>query len=139
MLKDAGLAPAQYNEYATLAEVGIRSAADAFVDDEKLESEWQGLRFHAKPDFQEAEHEYRRFRELLGATGATLIDLDTSDKLTIDSIYTRDSILVGPKGLILCNMGRASRTPEPSENAASYRDLGYQIACLLYTSDAADE
>ena len=45
MLKDAGLAPAQYNEYATLAEVGIRSAADAFVDDEKLESRMAGAAF----------------------------------------------------------------------------------------------
>jgi N-dimethylarginine dimethylaminohydrolase len=128
MPKDAGLAPAQYNEYATLAEVGIRSAANAFVDDEKLEREWQKLRFHAKPDFQEAVHESRRFRDLLGATGATIIDLDANNKLTIDSIYTRDSILVGPEGLILCNMGRASRTPEASENATAYRALGYQVA-----------
>ncbi len=118
----------QYNEYSTLSEVGVRSATDAFVSDAKLDRDWQALRFHAKPELQEAIKEYAVFRDLLGVTGANIVDLDASQQLTIDSIYTRDSILVSPNGLILCNMGRASRTPEARENAAAYVAFGHKVA-----------
>ena len=98
----------QFNEYSTIKQVAIRSAANAFVSEVILAEQWQALRFHAKPDLAEAISEYKDFRALLSSTGANLIELSSSDSLTIDSIYTRDSILVSPKGLILCNMGRAS-------------------------------
>ncbi len=118
----------KYNEYSTLAQVAIRSAANAFVSDNRLSQEWQALRFHAKPDLAEANEEYARFRALLCATGTEIIDLSEAEELTIDSIYTRDSILVSPGGLILCNMGRASRTPEATINASAYQTLGHKIA-----------
>ena len=118
----------QFNEYSTIKQVAIRSAANAFVSEVILAEQWQALRFHAKPDLAEAISEYKDFRALLSSTGANLIELSSSDSLTIDSIYTRDSILVSPKGLILCNMGRASRTPEAAINAASYTALGHPIA-----------
>ncbi|MGB2314472.1 MAG: dimethylarginine dimethylaminohydrolase family protein [Porticoccaceae bacterium] len=118
----------QCNEYSTIKQVAIRSAANAFVSEAILAEQWQALRFHAKPDLAEAISEYEDFRALLSSTGANLIELSSSDSLTIDSIYTRDSILVSPKGLILCNMGRASRTPEAAINAASYTALGHPIA-----------
>ena len=118
----------KFNEYSTIKQVAIRSAANAFVSESILAEQWQTLRFHAKPDLAEAISEYEDFRALLSSTGANLIELSSSNSLTIDSIYTRDSILVSPKGLILCNMGRASRTPEAAINAASYTALGHSIA-----------
>ena len=117
-----------FDEYSTIRQVAIRGANQAFVSDAKLIAEWQALRFHSKPEFDEAVVEYARFRELLGSAGAEIIDLDGADNLTIDSIYTRDSILICPKGLILCNMGRASRTPEATINSAAYSDLGFAVA-----------
>lgn len=118
----------RFNEYSTIKQVAIRSAANAFVSEAILAEQWQALRFHAKPDLAEAISEYEDFRALLSSTGAEIIELSPSDSLTIDSIYTRDSILVSPKGLILCNMGRASRTPEATINAASYTALGHRVA-----------
>ena len=118
----------RFNEYSTIKQVAIRSAANAFVSEAILAEQWQALRFHAKPDLAEAISEYEDFRALLSSTGAEIIELSPSDSLTIDSIYTRDSILLSPKGLILCNMGRASRTPEAAINAASYTALGHRIA-----------
>ena len=118
----------KFNEYSSIKQVAIRSAANAFVSEAILAEQWQALRFHAKPDLAEAISEYEDFRALLRSTGANLIELSPSDSLTIDSIYTRDSILVSPKGLILCNMGRASRTPEAAINAASYTALGHRVA-----------
>ena len=118
----------RFNEYSTIKQVAIRSAANAFVSEAILAEQWQTLRFHAKPDLAEAISEYEDFRALLNSTGAEIIELSPSDSLTIDSIYTRDSILLSPKGLILCNMGRASRTPEATINAASYTALGHRVA-----------
>lgn len=119
---------ANFDEYSAITQVAIRGAANAFVSDAKLEQEWRPLRFHAKPQIDQALEEYTGFRQLLTSCGAQIIDLDGADNLTIDSIYTRDSILISPGGLILCNMGRASRTPEASANAAAYQAAGHKIA-----------
>ena len=65
---------------------------------------------------------------MLEDDGITLIDLPSSNQLTIDSIYTRDSILISKRGLILCNMGRSSRTPEAIENFNTLKSKKYEIA-----------
>ena len=117
-----------FDEYSPISQVAIRSASNAFVSDAKLEQEWQPLRFHAKPELDEAITEYAEFRKLLSASGADIIELGGADNLTIDSIYTRDSILISPKGLILCNMGRATRTPEARSNAEVYKSVGHKVA-----------
>lgn len=116
----------KFNEYSTIAQVAVRSVENAFVDEKTLAAQWQPLRFHSKPDFALAIDEYSNFLGVL--QNAEVIQLPAADCLTIDSIYTRDSILVSPKGLILCNMGRASRTPEAAENAMAYKKLGHNIA-----------
>ena len=116
------------NEYSQITEVAIRSPLQSFIDEEKLSSEWESLRFHAKPHLKEAIVEFNYFRGLLADDGITIIDLPSSSLLTIDGIYTRDSILISKAGLILCNMGRSSRTPEAVENYAALSDKGYKIA-----------
>tara|TARA_Y100000994_G_scaffold165474_1_gene136026 strand:+ start:2449 stop:3318 length:870 start_codon:yes stop_codon:yes gene_type:complete len=116
------------NEYSQIKEVAIRSPLRSFIDDNKLSSEWETLRFHSKPDFKQAINEYAYFRGLLEDDGISIIDLPSSELLTIDSIYTRDSILISKEGLILCNMGRSSRTPEAKENFNTLSSKGYKIA-----------
>ena len=119
---------AVFNEYSLLTQVAIRSPLNSFLTDEKLSNEWQDLRFHAKPDLKESINEFIEFRKLLLNDEIKIIDLPQAKGLTIDSIYTRDSILISPKGLILCNMGRASRTPEARDNYEHLKLQGYQIA-----------
>jgi N-dimethylarginine dimethylaminohydrolase len=116
----------KFDEYSKIAQVAVRHAKNAFVSDEKLASEWQALRFHDRPDMEASMAEYEGFLALLDCD--EVIELPAVDTLTIDSIYTRDSILVSPKGLIVCNMGRASRTPEAAANAAVYAQLGHTVA-----------
>ena len=116
----------KFDEYSKIAQVAVRHAKNAFVSDEKLASEWQALRFHDRPDMEASMAEYEGFLALLDCD--EVIELPAADTLTIDSIYTRDSILVSPKGLIVCNMGRASRTPEAAANAAVYAQLGHTVA-----------
>ena len=119
---------AVFNEYSLLTQVAIRSPLNSFLTDEKLSNEWQDLRFHSKPEIKESINEFIEFRKLLLNNEIKIIDLPQAKDLTIDSIYTRDSILISPKGLILCNMGRASRTPEARDNYEHLKLQGYQIA-----------
>ena len=119
---------AVFNEYSLLTQVAIRSPLNSFLTDEKLSNEWQDLRFHSKPELKESIDEFIEFRKLLLNDEIKIIDLPQAKGLTIDSIYTRDSILISPKGLILCNMGRASRTPEARDNYEHLKLQGYQIA-----------
>ena len=116
------------NEFSQIKEVALRSPLSGFIDDEKLSTEWEALRFHSKPDLNQATIEYNYFRDLLQDDGINIIDLPSSKLLTIDSIYTRDSILISQEGLILCNMGRSSRTPEAMENFNTLTSQGYEIA-----------
>lgn len=118
----------QFNEYSNLVQVAVRNPEHAFVNPEKLAQEWLPLRFHAMPDLEKSYAEFALFRQCLLTSGAEVIDLPANDSLTIDSIYPRDNVLVSPKGLILCNMGRASRTPEATVNVAVYEALGHKIA-----------
>ena len=116
------------NEFSALAQVAIRNPLSAFINEQKLSNEWESLRFHSKPEFEEAIKEFKDFRDLLKDDGVDIIDLPSNRNLTIDSIYTRDSILVSSKGLILCNMGRSTRTPEAKENYQSLKLSGHAIA-----------
>ena len=117
-----------FNEFSKLVQVAIRNPLNSFESDQKLLDEWQDLRFHSKPELEESINEYSEFKKILGSTGVEIIDLPQSNNLTIDSIYTRDSILISPKGLILCNMGRASRTPEAKNNSEYLKSLGHEVA-----------
>ena len=118
----------EMNEYSKIKEVAIRSPIQGFVSEEKLSREWESLRFHAKPHLEKAIVEFNYFRNLLAEEEIEIVDLPSSDLLTIDSIYTRDSILISKAGLILCNMGRESRTPEANENYRTLAKKGYEIA-----------
>ena len=116
------------NEYSRISEVAIRSPISSFVNNKKITHEWELLRFHAKPDLKKAISEYNFFKSLLEEDEIKIIELPPSNKLTLDSIYTRDSILLSKSGLILCNMGRSTRTPEAKENFKTLSNNGYKIA-----------
>jgi len=116
------------NEYSSLTQVAIRSPLNSFISDEKLSNEWEDLRFHSQPQLKESISEFIEFRKLLLNNEIEIIDLPQTNGLTIDSIYTRDSILISPNGLILCNMGRASRTPEARANYEDLKLQGHKIA-----------
>ena len=116
-----------WNEYDTLKLVAVRDAEQAFASDARLDAEWQKLRFHARPVLAEAMVEHQGFRNQLRSHGANLVELPGDASLTLDSIYTRDNIIISPRGLILCNMGRASRTAEGPLNAQAYAVQGFEV------------
>lgn len=117
----------KFDEISPLKQVAIRPVAAALESPEKMESQWQKLRFHACPDYVKALEEYEKFASILVENGTDLITLGRHDDLTLDSIYTRDSLLVTPKGLIRLTMGRESRRAEAALNAAALASHGYDV------------
>ena len=118
----------KFDEFSQINQIAIKNPVNSFGSENKLKNEWQGLRFNDKPIFEESIKEFNKFKEILINDNIEIIDLPYSENLTIDSIYTRDSIIVSPQGLILLNMGKSSRTPEAKENYKSLKLLGHKIA-----------
>jgi N-dimethylarginine dimethylaminohydrolase/TusA-related sulfurtransferase len=106
-----------FNECGVLKKVAVRTPDAAFIDEARIEAEWKPLNYHSKPSMQEARTEHRHFTELMKNAGADVIALSPADGLTLDSLYVRDSLLVSPKGLIKCHMGKPARRTESEVNA----------------------
>ena len=116
-----------FNEFGKLKCVAVRDAGSSFASDDRIAGEWQRLRYYSAPALGTARAEHANFCQMLRDSGAEIISLDGDESLTLDSIYARDALLVSPKGLILCNMGRKSRNNEPDINAEALEKLGFEI------------
>ena len=106
------------NEYGRLRKVAIRRPNIAFRDDARIDAEWRDLNYHARPDLQAATREHRTLETLLKSTGAEIIALDDGEGLTLDSLYVRDALIVTPKGIVKCHMGKPARRNEPAIDAS---------------------
>lgn len=118
----------QFNEWGTLRKVAIRAPAKALQGDLKIDSEWKDLNWHSRPDMQNATREYQRFEMALKSTGAETIHLPAGNGLTLDALYTRDALVITPKGIVKPRMGKPQRRQESDTNAAALIALGFPIA-----------
>jgi N-dimethylarginine dimethylaminohydrolase len=105
----------------------VKHAKDAFISDDEIHRQWQGLHYRESPDFARSVEEYDRFVEHLAGFGADLHFLPQSVEVGLDSMYVRDASIVCNKGVILCNMGKPERRNEPSAQKEVFRALGIPI------------
>ncbi len=117
-----------FNEYGQLTHVAVRRPSEAFVSDAKIDAEWRDLNYHARPDLRNADAEHLSFRKRLEKIGSRIIELPAAVGLTLDSLYTRDSLIVTPKGIVKPRMGKPQRRAESEVNAATLERLGWPIA-----------
>lgn len=115
------------SETGGLRRVLLKHARDAFGSPQRIHTEWRDLGFSAAPDFDRAVAEYDRLLDILRTTGAEIEMLPSSDRVTMDSMYVRDASVVCDRGVILCQMGKPQRTPEPEEHAGVFRKLGLPV------------
>src|SRR5262245_32003346 len=94
------------SETATLTDIIVKPAADAFVGPEAIAEQWRALNFTDAPDFGCALSEYEQLLALVRQTGATVRQLPRGTDVGMDSIYVRDASVVTPAGLVLCRMGK---------------------------------
>ncbi len=102
-----------HSEYLPLASVYIRTATDAFIDDDKLKMEWEGLNYLAKPDLLESNIEYAAFETILKDEGVDIKYFPMDKLVSLDSMYCRDASIATDYGMIICTMGKEERRLEP--------------------------
>ncbi len=119
------------SETGRLTHVLLKHARDAFIDEPTTAAEWQALHFTAPPDLQRAIDEHDAFVALLRSTGAEVHFLPPAAGTTLDSVYARDASIVGPRGVILCNMGKRSRQGEPAAQREALRTLAGDFAPVV--------
>jgi N-dimethylarginine dimethylaminohydrolase len=117
-----------FNEWGILRKVALRAPAQALQNDAKIDAEWQDLNWHARPDYENAMTEYKVLESALTSTGAELIHLPAGVGLTLDALYTRDALVITPKGVVKPRMGKPQRRKESDVNAAALGKLGMPIA-----------
>ena len=121
--------PVSLSEIDRLTHVMVKHPRDAFVDPPTIAAQWASLNFTAAPDLGRATDEYEQFLELLTSSGTAVTALPRDERTTLDSIYARDASIVSPQGVILCRMGKPSRSNEPSAQEQALRTSGTVPVC----------
>ena len=116
------------NEYGPLRRVALRHAREAYGGQDAINASWRELNYLEPPDYGRALADFDRFAEILGETGAEIEYLPATDGLTLDSLYVHDSAVPGPRGIVLCNMGKPARAREPTAMGAAFEGLGLAVA-----------
>jgi len=115
------------SEYGTLQTVFIKKVEDAFIDQSKVDSQWQALNFLGAPDFKQAQNENQQFENLLRAGDVKIQHFEEDDSVTMDSLYCRDASIATDNGIIICRMGKAGRINEPLAAEKIYKKAGIPI------------
>jgi N-dimethylarginine dimethylaminohydrolase len=105
----------------------LKHAKDAFASDEAVGRQWRQLGYSAPPDYAKAIGEYDRFVALLSRFGVELHFLPSCEAVGLDSLYARDASVPCDGGMILCNMGKPQREPEPGAQSAAFGALGVPV------------
>lgn len=120
-----------HSEYGRIATVMLKRPAEAFIDENTLSKQWQPLNFLEKPNLQKSITQYEAFEKILASKGPEMIFLPADTNLSLDSIYTRDASIVTDFGVILCNMGKATRNGEPAAEGEEYKKNDIKILGVI--------
>src|SRR5579862_346328 len=102
---------------------------------------WQELGFGHAPDFAKAQEQHQELRAELSAIGAEILELPSSDDLSLDAAYAHDSSLATDFGLIIMRPGKANRVAEGNRQAELATELGIPILARIEapaTTEAGD-
>ncbi len=116
-----------HSEYGKLKSLYVKRTNDAWVSEDKVNQEWERLRFLGRPNLVKAAAEYSHFEHLLAVAGCQILYLPADDAVTMDSIYCRDAAIATNAGMILCNMGKEARRPEPQALARIFERDGIRV------------
>ena len=116
-----------HSEYGLLKSVFIKKVKDAFIDQSTIAQNWEDLNYLGEPKLEIATEEYQKFIDLLQQQGTIIHFLPEDDSVGMDSMYCRDAAIVTDAGVILCNMGKAQRVPEPEAERKAFEQLGINI------------
>ena len=118
---------AQASEVGSLETLLLKHPRDAFRSDAAIERQWRELNYVARPDLGAAIDEFDRLVEWFVGLGVDTHFLPADETTGLDSMYVRDAAVAGPRGVILCSMGKSARRAEPAAQGRFYRDSGIPI------------
>jgi arginine deiminase len=101
------------SEVGKIQSIIVKHPRDAFISQANIDSQWKKLNYEGRPEYEKALEEYETFSGLLIETIPEVHFLPANDTVGLDSMYVRDTMLSTDNGVILCNMGKEKRRPEP--------------------------
>lgn len=113
--------------YGTLRKVLVKRPRDAFRDAASVDAQWRELAFTGPPDLARAELEFTFLLKILEEARVEPLFLPADDATGLDSLYTHDPVLVGPRGVIALRMGKPARRNEPAAAARFLESLGLPL------------
>ena len=116
-----------HSEFGKLHSIVMKRPADGFIDQKFVDEEWKALNFLDRPDFEQAKEEHYKLESLISKKAKDLHLLPQAKGVTLDSVYCRDASIVTDFGVILCAMGKKSRSSEPDEERRLYETIGIEI------------
>ena len=114
-------------EIAPLTRVLLKHARDAFVSAERVGEQWRALNYLSEPDYDAACREYDAFTKVLEGLGVS-IEWMPGEDVGLDSLYVRDASIVSEQGVVLCHMGKGSRSSEPARQQERFQEAGLRVA-----------
>lgn len=116
-----------FNEFSPLSRVLVKSPTNAFLNQPELDKNWKSHFFLDRPQFDAAVSEHDKFVQILENAGVTVSVASENQKTSIDSLYMRDSSLLTPHGMIICNMGKGARCFEGEAARQYYSSAGIPV------------
>lgn len=110
-----------------LKHVLVKHPRDSHVNQQTIDAQWQRLHYTDRPDYARVLDQYDAFLNLLAHSDAKISFLPHSRETGLDSIYVHDPLVIGRRGAILCNMGKAERRTEVDAAAAYLAHLHVPI------------
>jgi N-dimethylarginine dimethylaminohydrolase len=101
------------SEVGPLGRLLMKHPIEAFIGSGNITQQWEDLNYLGPPDYDRAVREYEGFVELLERHVEGIHYLPRQDGTGLDSIYTRDPVVMTAAGAVLCNMGKEQRRGEP--------------------------
>ena len=102
-----------HSETETIRQLLLKHPREAFIDQKRIDEQWEFLHYTDVPDFNRAIEEYDAFADLLTPSVDKIVTLPRDEALSLDSIYVRDAVVMTDRGAILCRMGKRARRDEP--------------------------
>ncbi len=115
------------SEYGLLKSIILKRPKEAFINEALLSTQWKQLSYLAKPNLSVADSEYEAFVKAISNTCGVIHFIDLDEKSSLDSIYVRDASITTDKGVIICNMGKQARLPEPQAQKKFFEQNGIPI------------
>lgn len=102
---------------------------------------WQELGFGHAPDFVKAQEQHQALCAELRAIGGEILELPSSDHLSLDAAYAHDASLATDFGLVLMRPGKTNRVVEAEHQGRFADELGIPTLAKIEapgTTEAGD-